>query len=372
MIAIKDTPHRIGGRPSWPVADLWANRLDLAEPGTRENMERFYRVFTDFIGAYAAGNLVWDDVSLEATEYFQYVVSKLNPADREPTLKQKGRAKALEKLSDAIALYEDIEAHGLKSPLTCYGTRGEGRRLALVRGGRRLVILHLLGIETAVLRIFQTKADWRRWDAHTDQWQAPVGERPETIHKLAMEQFRRHGGCATDKYWVHGYTPIYDQVLGHLQCRRLKLLEIGIFRGASLALWHAAFPWAKIYGIDKNATRHRKMTRGLDRITTWMGRQEDTDFLREQVIPSGPYDIVIDDCGHVPANQWATFESLWPAVARQGYYIIEDCWHSYHDADNETNVPRNLSTWVDRIYTKHRVLSVQFFYNLVIVQKGLK
>lgn len=369
MITIKDTKHRIGGRPAWPVADLWDNRLDLAEPGTRENMEIFYRVFVDFIRSHAEGTL---PESLEQTEYFDYVVTKLNPADREPVLKQKGRAKAIAKMTDAITLYEDIKRHGLKSPLTFYGTRGAGRRLALVRGGRRLAIMHLLGIDQAVMRIFQNKDDWRRWDAHVDQWQAPPADRPESIHKLAMEQFCRFGGLATDKYWVHGYTPIYDQVLGPLQCRRLKILEIGLFRGASLALWHAAFPWAQIYGIDKNATMHRKMTHGLDRLTVWMGRQEDAEFLRETVMPAGPFDIIIDDCGHVPANQWVTLQALWPALKRQGYYIIEDCWHSYHDADTQTNIPRTMGTWVDRIYTNHDILGLQFFYNLVIAQKGLK
>jgi hypothetical protein len=115
-----------------------------------------------------------------------------------------------------------------------------------------------------------------------------------------------------------------------------------------------------------------ELTDGLDRIEVLIGMQEDTEFLDNVVIPKGPFDIIIDDCGHKPEAQGITFNSLWKHLNPHGYYIIEDCYHSYKPGWEGVNIPMELTKFVNNIYQDHKVLSVQFYYNLCVVQKGLK
>jgi hypothetical protein len=49
---------------------------------------------------------------------------------------------------------------------------------------------------------------------------------------------------------THGYLWHYDRILGHLRHEPISLLEIGIFRGASLRMWSRHFDVATIVGAD--------------------------------------------------------------------------------------------------------------------------
>ena len=121
---------------------------------------------------------------------------------------------------------------------------------------------------------------------------------------------------------MHNYIPLYDRHIGHLRKKRnLKILELGVSRGASLLLWKEAFPKAQIYGLDKNTAKWQKYLKDQDRIQVFVGRQENDEFM-EQVVDSGPYDIIIDDCSHAAEMQQRMFKMLWPVC--KSVYVIED------------------------------------------------
>ena len=46
----------------------------------------------------------------------------------------------------------------------------------------------------------------------------------------------------------HGYVDHYERMFGPLRRRARKVLEIGIYRGASLQMWRDYFPRAEVYG----------------------------------------------------------------------------------------------------------------------------
>ena len=85
----------------------------------------------------------------------------------------------------------------------------------------------------------------------TTAWQ----NNDKSIHGCAVQQFLEFKHHASDKYWVHGYTPYYDFHMHDFQNRHINILELGVMHGYSLDLWHRAFPNAKIYGIDISTKR---------------------------------------------------------------------------------------------------------------------
>lgn len=55
----------------------------------------------------------------------------------------------------------------------------------------------------------------------------------------------------TDKHSsYHNYLNKYDFFLSNLKDKEMNVLELGVFKGASIAMWEEYFPHATIYGVD--------------------------------------------------------------------------------------------------------------------------
>lgn len=151
------------------------------------------------------------------------------------------------------------------------------------------------------------------------------------------ELFNAH---ATDKQSQNGYAPIYHALFKHLRNKPVLLLEIGIgtvtpgaycsmyghdlpgYRpGASLRAWRDYFPWGYIYGID---VQPDTMIRGEWRITTDLVDSTEAEAVRRYVGGGRLFDIIVDDGAHIPELQMKTLHNLFPALAPNGLYVIED------------------------------------------------
>jgi len=264
---------------------------------------------------------------------------------------------------------------GLRSPIDLFidgdviDENGEKRdRVVLCRGGRRIPIAYYLGWEKLQARVWRTK-HLSRTHIPTNKWPDDDG----TITKLAADQFAKHGSRATDKYWKHGYTYMYDRMFAELkQMNTLKILELGVQRGASVKLWQEAFPQAQVYGIDeKNRVRDEFKD---DRIQIFVGNEKDTAFVEKVAKEHGPFHIIIDDCDHMPNSQMIAFKTLWPHVCsnknRGGIYVIEDFHHNYQDRHKDRNMRPILKDLVDSIYLTNEVKDMAFYPNICFVRKA--
>lgn len=179
--------------------------------------------------------------------------------------------------------------------------------------------------------------------------------------------------------WEHHF-PIYDSYFETKQDQPLKLLEIGVAWGGSLFTWQRYFPQAKIIGIDTNPDC--KKFEG-DNIKVCIGDQADVDFLKKVNEENGPFDIVIDDGGHMMNQQLASFKTLFPLLKNGGYYVIEDYHTSfvekYQDGGEKTldflkNLINSLNFWAieDRKpgYFSLNVSYIGFYNSIVFIKKG--
>jgi len=342
---------------------IYNNKEQFFDTRKPDSQKRFHEVFPPFIKDVQEAsvfNQVFSDEALEKYPYYDYLISKLNPADRDP-LTKKGKRHVLSKMRDAISLYNDIQEHGLKAPLDMFKKDG---KLVLHRGGRRLVILKTLGFKRVPCRIFESRKIFGKLSP--DKTWNPGKYNNGSIHNIAINQFLKHKENATDKYWVHGYTKKYDKEFAEYLGKPVNLLEIGVKRGASLLLWKDVFPEGKIYGLDRD-----KITRpiaDLSKFKIFTGNQQDRKFLNKQVIPEGPYDIIIDDGSHIPEHQLTTFNTLWPSIADGGTYVIEDLHWNYL-SDSDERMINKCKELVDSIYKDPTVASVNFYYNICFIRK---
>lgn len=110
----------------------------------------------------------------------------------------------------------------------------------------------------------------------------------------------------------HGYTDHYERLLTPLRRDPIRLLEIGVYRGASLRMWVDWLPNAEITGVD------------IDPVGTVDGPRVRTVVSDFRDVPGGSWDVVVDDGSHNPGDVVDAWHQFWPHVTPGGWYVIED------------------------------------------------
>lgn len=198
----------------------------------------------------------------------------------------------------------------------------------------------------------------------------------------------------SDKWGAHRYATQYARHFSHLRLKRITLLEIGIggykdpkAGGHSLRMWRRYFPNAQIVGLDC----YDKSLHAEKRIRIYRGDQSDEELLRQIVAEVGRPDIVIDDGSHINRHVTQSFEVLFPLLADNGLYVVEDTQTAYWpgwggSSDDLLHAQTSmcmLKGLVDGLnheefikpsytpsYCDQHVTAVHFYHNLVFVQKG--
>jgi hypothetical protein len=147
--------------------------------------------------------------------------------------------------------------------------------------------------------------------------------RDEDVDPLTRASIR----FGSDKFGGHQYTPDYHRLLAHFRERPINFLEIGVggyaspeAGGSSLRTWADYFPHARIVGLDIMP----KMLSISPRVSIVRGSQIDTRLLDQLTNDFGPFHVVVDDGSHVPEHMVTTFRHLYPKLAEDGIYIVED------------------------------------------------
>lgn len=173
--------------------------------------------------------------------------------------------------------------------------------------------------------------------------------------------------------WSH-YFGVYEKHFERFRNRPSTIWEIGIGHGGSLQLWQRYFgPEARIVGIDIDE-RCKFVEQSIQ---TFIGDVKDKAFLKRVLECTSRPDILIDDGSHAFEDQKAAFEALYPEVARDGIYIIEDLAHvdtrfleycrkfllelnAYHTTSESATLPG--FTYDTR--------SIHFYDSMVVFEKG--
>ena len=206
----------------------------------------------------------------------------------------------------------------------------------------------------------------------------------ESFREVFYRSFRETGREAAK---IAHYFPIYEQYFERFREAPIALLEIGIHKGGSLAMWAECFPNARIFGVDINPDCKAFED---DRIKVFIGSQGDEGFLQWVAAETGPLDIIIDDGSHLSKQQILTLQTLFPHLVDGGVYFIEDLVTSYdkyqyHDPEGGLGKPNTcisyLKSLIDDIhYSAHEkgeqtiwareLMGMAFFESACVLEKG--
>jgi predicted O-methyltransferase YrrM len=131
----------------------------------------------------------------------------------------------------------------------------------------------------------------------------------------------------TDKSSAHhDFLGFYETFLGPLRAERVSVLEIGVYRGNSLAMWSEYFTAGRIVGMDVDLSTKQFET---DRVRVEIADQGDVADLVRIATKHGPFDLVLDDGSHCWDHQITSVRYLLPFIRPGRFYILEDLDTSY-------------------------------------------
>ena len=128
----------------------------------------------------------------------------------------------------------------------------------------------------------------------------------------------------------HGFSRFYTKKFDHLKNKKVKILEIGSFAGASAAAFSKYFKNASIYCFDINISKFIYSSKkiqvyGLD----IKNKNELNKTLKRISIESKSnlFDIIIDDGSHYLKDILLGLKFLFKHLNQGGIYVIEDFKH---------------------------------------------
>jgi hypothetical protein len=117
-------------------------------------------------------------------------------------------------------------------------------------------------------------------------------------------------------------TPIYENIFKKRRLEKLKILEIGVANGHSVASWHHYFPNSDIYGIDnkKSFKFFYKSKRVRYFQIDIFNQKQINNFIKNY----GKFDYIIDDSLNTEEAMLSNIKNFYLSLKSGGAYFLED------------------------------------------------
>lgn len=153
----------------------------------------------------------------------------------------------------------------------------------------------------------------------------------------------------TDKNTAHSYLELYQNLLQPRRNRAKNVLEVGIFHGGSIKLWHDFFPQARVYALDIMPRAHVwHEICNKDRIEIFADTNAyDPEFFQRKFLDRGiKCDFMLDDGPHTLQSMKDFIRLYSQLLTDDGILIVEDVqdWNWIQELRNV--VPTELQSFI--------------------------
>ena len=160
------------------------------------------------------------------------------------------------------------------------------------------------------------------------------------------------------KIYGHGYAEFYEKHFSSLRNKKLNILEIGSFSGASAAAFVKYFKDVNVYCLDINLTKFIYESKKIHPFGLDISNKKLIEkFLNKIGFYENikHFDIIIDDGSHILSDQLKAIDYFFKYLSIGGYYVVEDyrfCEHLPHLNDTDDPPIRKIFEILKKNYKK--------------------
>ena len=194
--------------------------------------------------------------------------------------------------------------------------------------------------------------------------------------KNYYEWINRENPRSFEYQFGHNFTPYYEKYFGPLRHKTLKILEIGVANGHSIASWFYYFPNSIIHGIDIKKSYYF-FYKGK-RINYHSLNVMDDRAVSKFITKNNKFDIIIDDSNHTHTFFTNNIKNFYPALKPGGIYVLEDFRDSdrLHELERKYNEDSGKRLMHDHSILMHEIFhfikNKKFFKHIILKEDVLK
>ena len=181
----------------------------------------------------------------------------------------------------------------------------------------------------------------------------------------------------------HGYSKFYKQKLEKLRNKKINILEVGSYAGASAAAFVKYLPESNIFCFDVNISNFEYKSKKIHVFGIDIKNQKKTIKTLNKIADQfkiKEFDIIIDDGSHNLSDILVALKFFFKYLKNKGLYVIEDFKHpNYYQYNKNINhilideLFKNLekkNTFNSILFTKNEQLELINMIDKIEVFKG--
>jgi len=125
----------------------------------------------------------------------------------------------------------------------------------------------------------------------------------------------------------HGYSNHYTNELKNLKEKKMNILEIGSYSGASAAAFTKFFFNSKIFCFDINISNFKYSSKNIEVYGLDINNQKDLQKVLKKIFSTHNFknfDLIIDDGSHNLSDILFSFNFFFKYLNKKGFFILED------------------------------------------------
>ncbi len=161
----------------------------------------------------------------------------------------------------------------------------------------------------------------------------------ELNNKTLDELFHFYGSDKSNIFKLanregHGYSKFYTTYLHNLKNKKINILEIGSYAGASAAAFVKYFPNANVYCFDVNISKFKYESKKIHVYGVDINNEKKINKILNKIFISKKFncfDLIIDDGSHNLSEILFSLSFFFKHLKESGIFVIEDYKHpNYH------------------------------------------
>ena len=181
----------------------------------------------------------------------------------------------------------------------------------------------------------------------------------------------------------HGYSKFYKQKIEKLKNRKINILEIGSYAGASAAAFVKYLPESNIFCFDINISNFGYRSKKIHVFGVDIKNQKKTIKILNKIADQfkvKEFDIIIDDGSHNLSDILIALKFFFKHLRSKGLYVIEDFKHpNYYQHNKNINhifiddlfkKIEKKNTFNSILFTKNEQLELMSMVDKIEVFKG--